>query len=242
MRPRPLAALLVLLAPATSSAGLMLPGTASAATKLDAGFFPGGAVLDVAVTGTLNLLPQTGFEWITNPDGSLVRPVTDPTYGRYANAGSTQYPTAAGGDGVNRFPGGGANYDTAIVTPNGPFGFAGRQTTDTTHPGAIRFGAAVYTFRDTPGRADWLFLGFGGAVTVPAGGVRLYLAVQDSNNDLFPGVNSGAYAVEIAVRPAPQPAAVPEPSSWALLGGVAIAFRWSRRTRQRTRVGHAPAA
>ena len=155
----------------------------------------------------MNLIPQTPYDWITNPDGSLFT-FTDPFTYRYALAGSTIYPTALGGDGVNHFIGGGANYDTATGAPYGHFGFAGVQTTDTTDVGAIRFGAVVYTFSNNPTRDDWFLLGYGGTISAPNGGGHLFLAVNDSNNDIPPGANSGAYSVEVS--------AVPEPASWIL--------------------------
>lgn len=214
--------------PRMVTAGYILPGTTGADNKLDLGFFGGGMVLDVSATGTVNLLPQTGYDWITNPDGSVVGIVTDPHYRTYANAGSRLYPTVAGGDGVNHFAGGGANYDTALGTPYGHFGFAGSATTDTTDPGAIRFGAVVYTFRDSPTRGDWHFLGYGQRITLPSGGANLYLAVHDSNNDEFPGVNSGYYTVQVT--------AVPEPSSFILFAvGLAAAGCCQARRIRRTK-------
>jgi hypothetical protein len=201
--------------PAQSIAAFVLPGTTGATNKLDIGFFSGGTVLQLNVTGTVNLLPQTGFDWITNPDGSLVS-FTYPFAYQYALAGSNLYPTLAGGDGVNHFVGGGANYDTAPNPVNGPFGFAGLETTDTTNPGAIRFGAVVYTFSDNPTRGDWHYLGYGGQIVTPTGGGHLYLAVQDGNNDTFPGVNSGSYLVDVSP--------VPEPNSLIVVGSGALFF------------------
>ncbi|MFO0848378.1 MAG: PEP-CTERM sorting domain-containing protein [Gemmataceae bacterium] len=199
--------------PTLARADFILVGTTGANNKLAVGSFAGGSVLDVHVTGAVNLLPQTGYDWITNPDGSVIL-MTEPFTYQYALPGSHLYPTVAGGDGINRFSGGGANYDTATGTPYGPFGFAGQETTDTSDPRAIRFGAVVYTFADDPGRADWRLLGYGGQITPPPGGGRLYLAINDSNLDVYPGANSGSYTVTIAT--------VPEPASLALfaLGGI----------------------
>jgi hypothetical protein len=87
--------------------------------------------------------------------------------------------------------GGGANYDTL----NKIVGFAGKQTTDTTDPGAIRLGALVGTFAANPTRADWFLIGEGTTVTAPNGGGHLYLAVNDTANS----DNHGSYDVNVEV-------------------------------------------
>src|SRR5438067_2798 len=92
------------------------------------------------------------------------RPLGTPCH----NVGATNYPIVNGGDGINHFPGGGANYDNAPAPPAGPYAFAGAQTTDTTSPLAILFGTVVGTFTNTPTRADWFRIGTGGTFTVPA--------------------------------------------------------------------------
>src|SRR5262249_17642927 len=109
----------------------------------------------------------------------------------YANTGATNYPTAFGGDGINHFPGGGANYDA--LGGASAFAFAGKLTTDTTDPDAIRFGTVVGTFADNPAREDWFSVGSGTTQQVPDGGRHLYLAVLDT----FAGNNFGSYAGEI---------------------------------------------
>lgn len=220
-----IAFLICLAVPRTGIAGFVLHGNVGASNRLDLGLYAGGTRLDIAISGTVNLLPQTGFNWITNPDGSLFQ-FNDPATYQYALAGSTLYPTVAGGDGINHFAGGGANYDTATGTPYGHFGFAGKQTTDTTDPAAIRFGAVVYTFSLNPTRDDWHFLGFGGRILVPTGGAHLFLAVNDSNNDVFPGVNSGSYSVQVT------PVAEPATITLCFSGLLAIAS-WNPIKRQK---------
>ena len=150
-----------------------------------------------------------------NPDGSLFAPASSPY--TYANAGSTEYPTAFGGDGINHFVGGGLNYDSV----GSGFGFAGKMTTDTTDPAIIRDGAVVGTFSATPTRADWFFIGYGGSFTAPASG-NLYLAVNDS----YSPNDQGNYSISLTT-----PAPVPEASTVASfglmlalgLGGVLVA-------------------
>ena len=127
-----------------------LPAGTSDANPLDLGFFVGGTTLSIQVSGMISL----GGSWFTWPDGSLVAAVTDTSY-LYANAGSRKYPNSFGGDGVNHFPGGGANFDVASTQ----FGIAGAMTTDTTDHSAIRFGSVIGTFSGDPDRTDWFFIG-----------------------------------------------------------------------------------
>ena len=169
-----------------------LPLTTGESGKISLGPLVGGSSVSLAVTGTGDLADA---RWSVNPDGSLAAPASAPW--AFANSGAA-YPAVAGfpaGDGVNRFAGGGANYDyDGVAWP-----FAGKQTTDTTDSGTIRFGAVVGTFVPNPGRSDWFFIGTGRPVTVPAGGGTLYVAV----NATFSGNNHGAYAVTAsAVAPA----------------------------------------
>lgn len=128
------------------AASFDLPGTTAADSKLDMGFFAGGDVLNISVSGTILLEPLQYGLYETNPDGSLAAPVTDPNY-LYANVGATGYPTVGGGDGINHYPGGGMNYDWESATV---YGFAGKATTDTTDPATIRFGCVVATFLNDP--------------------------------------------------------------------------------------------
>jgi hypothetical protein len=197
---------------ACRAASITLPGTTDPLSKLDLGTFGAGSTITLDVGGTIRLVPLSPpGGWVTNPDGSLSEPVTLAGYA-YANVGSTGYPTAGGGDGTNHFAGGGANYDTAPVPDWGHYGFAGAQTTDTTDPGAIRFGAVVGTFAASPSRQDWFLVGAGTQVTVPSGGAHLYLAVQDGTT----ANNLGSYGVTYSVVAAP----VPLPSSMA--GGLVL--------------------
>lgn len=161
------------------AASVNLPLTTAPDNKLDLGAFLAGATLTATFTGNGDLVDS---RYQTKPDGSLYAPAT----GGYdfANAGAA-YPTQDGGDGVNHFAGGGANYD---ATGSG-YGFATKLTTDTADPAAIRLGAVVGTFSDSPARADWFLIGNGATLTVPAGGAHLYVAV----NDTFSGDNHGAY-------------------------------------------------
>jgi hypothetical protein len=164
-----------------------LPAQTAAVNKLDLGLFSGGAVLTIQMSGAVDL----GNTWSTWADGSIISNVTAVGYA-YANPGATNYPTTSGGDGTNHFVGGGANYDTN----SGSYGIAGAQTTDTTSPGAIRFGAVVGTFSNTPARSDWFYVGLSNSVTVPAGGAHLYLAVSDA----FSGNNAGIYSGSMQVQ------------------------------------------
>ncbi len=214
-----LAAIAVALFPAASPGGTIsfsLPGDTGSDNSLNMGFFPGGEVLSVSASGIVNLAGDSPPEtWLTNPDGSLAAPVTAPYL--YANVGATGYPTVGGGDGINHYPGGGANYDDI----SNEYGFAGAITTDTTDPLTIRVGCVVGTFASDPSRSDWFSIGDGTSVVVPPGGADLYLAVNDS----YSLNDTGAYSGSIAV--------VPEPSSVVLLGFAAIGFAVVARPRMR---------
>ncbi len=88
------------------------------------------------------------------------------------------------------------------------FGFAGPQSTDTTNPATIRFGALVGTFSASPvENQDWFFVGTSDLLTIPAGGANLYLAVDDDPGRS--GNNAGQFNVTVT--------AVPEPSSFGSL-------------------------
>ncbi len=169
------------------------PGPVGGTAADDLGFFPGGTSITITVGGHGGLC-NCGFP--VNPDGSLNG--TPASQYAYAVQGATGYPTANGGDGTNHFPGGGENYD-----PNNKvYGFAGKQTTDTTDPAAIRLGALVGTFKSQPTNLDWFVIGYGKTLAVPAGGADLYVAVNDSYNP----DNIGSYSVDVVTASAPVPA------------------------------------
>ena len=208
-------------------AGIVLTLDPTSATPTSAGVYAGGTVLIIGASGTVNLNGPGGNpagQIVTNPDGSLVNPAPEscascwaPGY-QYFLAGSTLYPTTFGGDGINHFSGGGGNFDAF----NGvQFASEGKPTTDTTDPGAIRFGAIAGTFNSNPTATDWFVVGNGGTFVVPNGGGTLRLVVVDT---YYPN-NSGSFAVTVDV------AAVPEPSvAWLALSGFAVlGFRHYRR-------------
>jgi len=181
------------------------PGPNGGTPADDYGFFPGGSNIKITVGNHNGSLCGCGFP--VNPDGSL-NGTPNSTFS-YAVAGATNYPAVDGGDGINHFPGGGLNYDVN----NKDFGFAGKQTTDTTDPAAIRLGALVGTFKSQPTNLDWFVIGNGTTLTVPAGGADLYLAVNDTAN----GDNSGTYSISIST------ASSPVPDITLSTGGTAIA-------------------
>lgn len=173
-------------AAAASVSTFPLPG--ADAVKFDAGFFPEGTELSISATGTVVVC----WEYMTRPDGSLSAPMSPRDGARiHGTPGSTNYPTEHGGDGLNHFDGGGMNYVVGHGDISWPV--AGKQTTDTRDDNTIRFGAVIGTFSDTPARADWFNIGTGTKVTVPRGGARLYLLVNDSSY----ADNSGGYWITI---------------------------------------------
>lgn len=187
-----------------------LPLNTSAAGKIDLGFFEAGTSLTLQIGGHGDL---AGSRYQVNADGTLYAPASGPY--SFANQGAV-YTTVNGGDGVNHFVGGGANYDMS----GSGYPFAGALTTDTTNPNIIRFGAVVGTFSATPGRADWFLIGTRATIVVPTGGAHLYLAVNDTSH----GDNHGAYSGRVAIN------AVPEPGSVVMLGaGVGALLAFARR-------------
>ena len=195
----------------TEAGTFTLPGTTDPTSKLDLGSFAGGTDLQIQISGTIDLTGGSGYT--TNPDGSVVGPVASPY--TYANPGATNYPTTFGGDGINHYVGGGANF------AGGSFGPAGAQSTDTTDPATIRLGAVIGTFSPNPTRSDWFLIGYGAIVVVPDTTAHLYVAVNDT---YYPN-NVGAYTGTFTVL------SVPEPSSLVLagiaaLGGLGL---WARR-------------
>lgn len=180
--------------------GFSLPATTTGPGKINLGAFSGGTVLSVTASGQISLI--TG--WDTFADGSLVHPINAvgplASY-NHANVGASGYPTTFGGDGINHYAGGGANFDIN----SGTFPLAGAHSTDTTNPNTIRLGAVVGTFSASPAFTDWFYIGTGATFVVPGGGANLYVAVNDTTYEN----NSGSYACNINV--------VPEPSTASLL-------------------------
>ncbi len=179
--------------PATNQFNISLPLSTGSGNKLDLGSFAGGQVLQLSFVGHGDLVNSY---LQTLPDGSLFA-AAGSSYG-FANPGSN-YPTVAGGDGVNHYPGGGLNYD---ATGSG-FSFTGKPTTDTTDPAGIRDGAVVGTFNPSPSNTNWFNIGYGGTFTVPAGGAHLYVAVNDSANFDNHGTYFGMLVTVAVTAPLP---------------------------------------
>ncbi len=178
---------------ALTATAIPLPLTTGDTGKIAIAPFAGGTAVQIAASGTGDLA-SSGLQ--TKPDGSLVVAAGAPwTAG---NVGAA-YPNVAGfpaGDGLNHFVGGGLNYDHGSGSG---WMFAGKQTTDTTDPAAIRAGAIVGTFASSPTRDDWFFIGYGRTVMVPRGGATLYVAVNESDNTN----NHGSYTLAVStVAPA----------------------------------------
>lgn len=214
------------------SAGALAPLVATNANATDFGFFTPGTVLNIGVTGQVNLNGPDG-SIVTNPDGSLINPSAEscavcwfglPGY-TYFMEGSHNYPILdVESDGINHFVGGGGNYD---MYPGDHAAFApeGKPTTNTADPDAIRFGAVAFTFQANPGATDWHPLGYGGTFVVPTGASDLLLVIVDT---YYPN-NTGGYAVTIDQVTVPEPAAMGLAfSGLLLLGGVRL-FRTRRQ-------------
>lgn len=187
-----------------------VPATTTGPGKIDLGFFSGGTVLSVTASGQISLI--TG--WDTFADGSLVNPINPvgdlANYG-YVNASASGYPTSFGGDGINHYAGGGANYDVNA----GAFGLTGASSTDTTNPNTIRFGAVVGTFNASPSSTDWFYIGTGTTVVVPVGGANLYIAINDTTYEN----NTGDYIANVNIVPEPATA------SFLLIAAGGMLFR-----------------
>ena len=175
-----------------------LPLTTGSGSKLNIGTFGAGQTFSITVTGFGDLV-DSRFQ--VNPDGTLHAPTTGDF--SFANFGAA-YSTTYGGDGINHFIGGGANFDAAGTG----FGFAGPLTTDTTNPADIRLGTVVGTFSAAPTRSDWFVVGSGGTFKATTAG-NLYLAVLDTYSPNDHGTYNGTLTT---------PAAVPEASTTVSLG------------------------
>ncbi len=212
---------LLFVAASTFATVFTLPATTSGSGKLDLGFYSGGSVLTVTMSGETSVVSGSDNSSIdTFADGSLVHPIEGEVayWWGYANAGALDYPTTFGGDGINHYPGGGANYDT------GGYGFAlaGAWSTDTTNPNTIRYGAVVGTFSASPASTDWFYIGTEATVVVPDGGANLYVAV----NDAVWENSSGQYLGDVNV--------VPEPTTIALGGMAFLIFLVHRNSPRRS--------
>lgn len=183
--------------------------TVGAGNKQKVGTFAGGEQIRLQFGGNGDLVDA---RYQVRADGSLFSPATG-AYA-FANEGAA-YPSFDGGDGINHFVGGGANYD---ATGSG-YGFAGKKTTNTFDLAAIRSGAVVGTFNPNPiaNSADWFVIGADGTFTVPTGGGDLYLAINDTNN----GDNHGLFTGTMSVT-APAVVTVPEAGTGVLMSGMSL--------------------
>ena len=167
---------------------ILVPATTNLAGKIDLGFIPANTQVRVSAVGSVELYAPNYYQ--TFADGSLALPLNAGIVTWTAENGP--YPTFAGGDGINRYPGGGTNW-SSTQWPE-----LGAQSTDTQNPGTIRFGTLVGTFNPSPTAADWFVLGRDTIVTTPPTGARLYAAVNDCAG-CGPD-NRGSYIVTVGGR------------------------------------------
>jgi hypothetical protein len=207
----------------------MIDPTKPFTTPQFAGTYGAGLTISITATGTVNLnSPNPNNKIVTNPDGSIVPDATlippaippascnicwIPGYQYFTPLNNT-YPTIAGGDGINHFVGGGANYDTLPSGSASPWADEGARTTNTLDPAALRFGSLAGTFVANPTATDWFLVGYGGVFNTGVGGT-LRLVVVDT---FYPN-NTGGFAVTIS----DQAGTVPEPSAvWLAFSGFAV--------------------
>jgi hypothetical protein len=182
------------------------------------------------LSGSVNMFPAWVDFWF-NPDGSLVNPnsaedwTVDSMNYNYVRPGYEGYPTAAGGDGINHFAGGGLNYDK-YPSVDSAWGFWSQNlTTDTWSSDAVRFGSLVGTLNEG---LNWFYIGYGTeigagtAIPIPEG-ATLRLAVMDA----YYGPNTGSFQVGISAAASD----VPEPSVLLLVGAGLAAIGLMRRRR-----------
>ena len=166
-----------------------VPATTTLAGKIDLGLLAPNAQVRVSATGSIELYSPN--QYLTFADGSLAAPLVSGAITWTAENGP--YPTVAGGDGINHYPGGGTNWTGTQWTE------LGAQSTDTLNPGTIRFGTLVGTFSPTPSAADWFVIGRDRIVTAPSTGAHLYAAVLDCAAGCHTD-NFGRYTVTVGGR------------------------------------------
>jgi len=166
----------------------VVPAITNLAGKIDLGQIPANTQVRVSAVGSIELYAPNHYQ--TFADGSLALPLTAGIITWTAENGS--YPTVAGGDGINHYPGGGTNWTGFLWSQ------VGTQSTDTRDLTTVRFGTLVGTFNPSPAAADWFVLGRDTIVTAPHAGARLYAAVNDCVGCEVD--NRGSYIVTVGGR------------------------------------------
>jgi hypothetical protein len=181
------AVLSLVVAPPAGAQPVSVPATATLANKVDLGLFTAGP-LEVTASGWVELYSPNHY--LTFGDGALAVPFSEVGGITWTVEGGP-YPTFAGGDGLNHYPGGGTNWNGS------QWAVLSAESTDTRNPATIRFGTLVGTFNANPDTGDWFVIGRHGSLVVPAGGRHLFAAVVDCPK--CPD-NSGAYSVTTGSR------------------------------------------
>jgi len=172
----------------SAARSILVPAITNLTGKIDLGFIPANTQVRVSAVGSVEVYAPNYYQ--TFADGSLALPLTAGIITWTAENGP--YPSFAGGDGTNRYPGGGTNWS------GGQWAELGAQSTDTQNPSTIRFGTLVGTFNPSPSAADWFVLGRDTIVTAPPTGARLYAAVNDCASCGLD--NRGSYIVTVGGR------------------------------------------